>query len=68
MDDDRNTTGLYGDHRKAPYNISRENRPQLFSKMTFRESYTQNSVKEELQSTVCAAVPNPCPSSTSSVQ
>ena len=48
MDEDCNTTGLYGDHREAPYNISRENRPQLYSKMSFRESYTQNTVKEEL--------------------
>lgn len=45
---DRNTTGLYGDNRGAPYEMHRENRSQLLGKMIFPESYTSSTQKEDL--------------------
>lgn len=48
MDQDRNTTGLYGDNRLAPYEMARADRGQLLSKMSFRESYASNTQKEDL--------------------
>lgn len=45
---DRNTTGIYGDNRGAPYDMHRESRPQLLSKMVFPASYTTNTQKEDL--------------------
>ena len=48
MDRDRNTTGIYGDNRTAPYEMHRQNRPQLLSRMVFPASYTRNTQKEDL--------------------
>lgn len=45
---DRNTTGLYGDNRGAPYEMHRDNRSQLLSKMIFPATYTSNTQKEDL--------------------
>lgn len=45
---DRNTTGLYGDNRGAPYEMPRETRSQLKSKMIFPATYTSNTQKEDL--------------------
>jgi hypothetical protein len=48
MDRDRNTTGIYGDNRTAPYEMHRQNRPQLLTRMVFPASYTRNTQKEDL--------------------
>lgn len=48
MDRDRNTTGIYGDNRAAPYEMHRQNRPQLLTRMIFPAAYTRNTQKEDL--------------------
>eukprot|EP00760_Papus_ankaliazontas_P031620 PhM_4_TR5364/c0_g1_i1/m.29133 len=46
--EDRNTTGIWSDSRRAPYEISRLEREKLLHNMVFRESYVTNTQKEDL--------------------
>eukprot|EP00758_Cryptobia_borreli_P002773 Tbor_TRINITY_DN3276_c0_g1::TRINITY_DN3276_c0_g1_i1::g.23741::m.23741 len=42
------STGPQGGNTVAPYDIDRESRYQLLSEMTFKDSYTRNTHKEDL--------------------
>eukprot|EP00759_Apiculatamorpha_spiralis_P037279 PhF_6_TR37188/c0_g1_i1/m.54793 len=46
--EDRNTTGLYSDTKRPPYEISRLERETLFQSMRWPESYKDNTTKEKL--------------------